>query len=196
MLSSLSNTKFLTFALTAIVLGAILGAGSQAAAAPTCGELFQSHVEGVLQNRAARATMLLHIRKVLPEGRHEVLVDGKHKQAIYVRYSGLSDVQISMNSRSLVTTESRPLVTGRTGNISGHEGWVQLRSANRVVLASTSVYGDRKSIDGLETRDVEVSISLAEGASQAISIKETVTNESGYRASSTYIVRHSVQRTP
>ncbi len=185
---------FASSALALITAFITLVAPFQAGAFPTCGELFESRFEGHIQNRAARAALLLKLRALLPAGRHQVKVDGQDSQTLAVSYSNLGEIQIMLGSRALLTSASSPITKGPLGDLSGVEARIQLPDANKLVITNSRIYGDRSKISGVTTREIALEFNLTASAGHVIQVRESTTNESQYRLAETYTIRNELTR--
>lgn len=179
--------KFSTLILSTVLLMTTLQP-LDTQAYPTCGDLFRSRNEGALTNRAAHAEMLRRLRLVLPAGRHEVTVDG-NILILNVSYSALGEVQMMLNSYSLITSQSTPLITGVTGNQSGTYARIQIIPNNAIIITNTKIFGDVKKSEGLTTREIEMKFDLDGPNRNVVNLKETVTTESDFYVTRSYTVR-------
>jgi hypothetical protein len=88
------------------------------------------------------------------------------------------------------------MITGILGDKSGIEARLHLLPGNKLVVSNSQVYGDAAKIEGLMNRDVRVEFTLTSSGANFIQIKESVTNTSDYRPTTTYTVRTELARVP
>jgi hypothetical protein len=142
------------------------------------------NLPGRLSNTAAKAVMLGRLRKKLPPGEYDVLLNFMTPAKLFVSYDADGNVTVRLGGRESIQSNGRALRRGfwLAPNMSyGIDGRVQLLADNRIAVSTTIVRGDEKTLAGLERTDLAIELDLKSIGTPTMTLTETRTNWSIYR---------------
>ena len=141
-------------------------------------------MDDVLEGKASHMAMMLQLRKLLPAGTYEVMVDGTEPSRLHVAYSPTGAMTLRLGYRQLVQTDSVPLVVSdleqTRGSVLGLDADLALHKGAISIL--NSVYaGRQETYPGVQRRDAVVHITpKPDGSAISIRVLDGLTTKSLY----------------
>ncbi|CAN5697844.1 hypothetical protein BH10BDE1_BH10BDE1_01890 [soil metagenome] len=157
----------------------------------------QPELEHQVRNRAAQASLILKLKRLLPAGAYDADVNGR-SEGLSVRFDPAGSVQLRLSSGHVTQSQSTPFTQSQWGGVRGSRSGLgvqfQFLPGEKLVITNTILSGDENTYLGLTKRELRAEFDLSAGPITQIQVQETVTVTSVYRQEdTTYTVPTTVK---